>query len=65
MHNVAIKNHVEPGGVAYACNSSTREVEAGESQDPLCPGLHSEVEASLGNIARPCLKKEKKPENHC
>jgi hypothetical protein len=37
---------------------ATWDVEEGISQVRVMPGLHREFKASLGNLARPCLKKE-------
>jgi hypothetical protein len=45
--------------VTYAYNPSIQEAEAGGPQVWGQPGLHSELKASLGYIARPCLKKKK------
>jgi hypothetical protein len=38
--------------VAYKCNTSTWEAEAGGSQIQGHPSLHSEFEASLGYIVK-------------
>jgi hypothetical protein len=42
--------------VIHAYNPSTREVEAGVLRVQGQPGLHSELKASMGYIASPCLK---------
>jgi hypothetical protein len=43
----------------HICSPGTQEAEAGKSQVQDQPKLHSEFKASLGYIARPCLKKTK------
>jgi hypothetical protein len=43
---------------AYFLN--TQEVEAEELQSEGQPGLHSEFQANLSSIARPCLKNKQK-----
>jgi hypothetical protein len=42
-----IQNSHKPGVVVQACNSSTREAEAGGAQVWGRPGLQSELEANL------------------
>lgn len=46
--NCINKIHYLPGVVAYACNPSTLEMEAGSSGVQDYPQLHKESEASLG-----------------
>jgi hypothetical protein len=43
--------------MAYACNPSTQEVEAGGSKVQANHGLHSEFQSSLSNLMRACLKR--------
>jgi hypothetical protein len=53
------KMHLKLGMVGHACSHSTRKSETEGWQVQGQPGLHSEFQASLSNVAMPCLKKTK------
>jgi hypothetical protein len=49
------KTQGRPGMVVHTCNSSTQEVNTGESQVQIQPRLQNEFKASLDYTVRPCL----------
>jgi hypothetical protein len=60
MYVYVFKNKLaQPGLVVHVYNPSTKEAEVGGSWVQGQHGLQSKFKATLGYIARPCLKKQK------